>query len=81
MFLIGNLRIHCLERGYPVDSSNLPADLQWISVLLKSATWKVLYLVCKKCKTLYNNYDKFFSVQCVINHFTNNTKIKLVDYM
>ena len=80
MFLIGNLPIHCLEWDYPVDSSSLPADLQWISFVLKSAPWKVLYLVCKIGKSLYNNY-KFFPVQCVINQATNDTKIKLVDYM
>ena len=80
MFLIGNLRIHCLERDYPVDSSSMPADLQWIGFVLKSAPGKVLYLVCKICKILYNNY-KFFPVQCIINRSTNNIKIKLVDYM
>ena len=36
MFLIGNLRIHCLEWYYPVDGSSLPADLQWISFVLNS---------------------------------------------
>ena len=87
MFLIDNLRIHCLpvdkrcrfnvyttsiqrrcrievlwtlkqrrvstglEWDYPVDSSSLPADLQWISFVLESAPWKILYLVCKMCKT------------------------------
>ena len=27
MFLIGNLRIHCLEQDYAVDKSSLQADL------------------------------------------------------
>ena len=53
MFLIANLRIHSL------DSSSLSADLQWISFVLKSALWKVLYQVCKICITLYND-DLFF---------------------
>ena len=77
MLLIDNLRIHCLDWDYPVESSSLPADLQWISFELESAPWKMLYLVCKMCKNLYNKY-KFFSVQCVINQATNDTKIKLV---
>ena len=80
MFLIGNLRIQCLEWDYPVDSLSLPADLQWISFVLESALWKILYLVCKMCKTLYINY-KFFHVQYVINQAANDTKIKLADTM
>ena len=80
MFLIGNLRIHCLELELPVDSSSLSADLQSTSFVLKSAPWKVLFLFCKVCKTLHNNY-KFFPMQCVTNQATNDTKIKLVDYM
>ena len=35
MFSIGNLRIHYLELDYPVDSSSLPADIQWISSVLE----------------------------------------------
>ena len=66
MFLIGNLRVHCLERDYPVNSSRLPADLSWISFVLEDALWEILYLIWKMYKTLYNNY-KFFPVQCVIN--------------
>ena len=57
MFLIANLRLHCPECR---DSSSLPADIQWISFVLESALWKILYLVCKMCKTLYKNYN-FFS--------------------
>ena len=55
MSLIGNLRIHCLEWDYPVDSSSLPADLQWVSFVLDSAFWKTLYLLCQMCRTLYND--------------------------
>ena len=44
MVLVGKLSMHCLEWNIPVDSSSLPADLQWISFVLKSALWKVLYL-------------------------------------
>ena len=80
MLLIGNLRIDCLDWDYPVESSSLPADLQWLSFELANALWKILYLVCKICKTLYNNY-KFFPVQRVINQATNDTKIKLEDNM
>ena len=40
-----------------VDSLSLPTDLQWISFALDSALWKMLYLVCKICKTSYNNYN------------------------
>ena len=36
MFLVDNLDIHCLEWDYPVDSSSLCADLQWISFTLES---------------------------------------------
>ena len=75
MLLIDNLHIHCLEWEYTVDSSSLPADLQWISFTLQSALWKILYVVCKMCKTLDNNYE-FSPVQCVINQATNDTKIK-----
>ena len=78
MFLIANLRIHCPEWDYPVDSSSLPADLQWISFVLESVLWKILYPVCKMCKTLYNNY-KFLPVQCVVNQATNDIKIKFAD--
>ena len=80
MFLIANLLIHCLEWYYPVDSSSLPADIQGISFELDSALWSIIYLVCKMCKTLYNNY-KFFPVQCVFSQATNDTKIKLADNM
>ena len=76
MFFIGNLRIHCLELDYAVDSSSLLAGLQRISFALESAVWKIIYLVCKMCKTLYNNY-KYFPMQYVINQVTNDTKIKL----
>ena len=37
--------------------SSLPADLQWISFVLENALCKTLYLVCKMCKTLFNNYN------------------------
>ena len=66
MFLIDNLRIHCLEWDFSVYSWSLPADLQWISFVLETALWEILYGVCKMCNTLYNNY-KFFPEQCVIN--------------
>ena len=49
----------------------------WIvQVCLESATWKIIYLVCKTCKTLYNNY-KYFPMQYIINQAANDTKIKL----
>ena len=80
MFLKDDLRIYCLEWDYTVDSSSLPADLQWISFILASALWKIIYLVCKMCKTWYNSYI-FSPVQCVINQATNDTKIKLADNM
>ena len=80
MFLIGNLCIRYLEWDYPVDSSSLQADLQWISFVLEGALWKIIYLFCKMWKTLYNNH-KFFPVQCVINQATNDTKTKLADNM
>ena len=80
MLLINNLRIQCLDWDYPVESSSLPADLLWIGFELESAPWKMLYLVCKTCKTLYNKY-KFFPVQFAINQATNDTKIKLADNM
>ena len=56
MLLSANLRAHCLESNYPVESSSLPADLQWISFILASALCKILYLFCK---TLYNDYNFF----------------------
>ena len=80
MGLIDNLCIRCVEWDYPVESSRLPADLQWISFVLESALWKILCLVCKMCKTLYNNY-KIFPVECVISQATYDTKIKLADNM
>ena len=80
MFLIGNLRIPCLEWDYPVDSSSFPANLQCISFVLETELWKIICLVCKMCKTLYNNY-KIFPLQCVMNHSTNNTKTKFADNM
>ena len=52
MFLIGNLHIHCLEWDHPVDSSSLPADLQCISFVLKSALSK-LHIWSVKCTRLY----------------------------
>ena len=52
MFLIGNLGIYYLGWDYPVESSSLPADFQCINFVLKSAVWKILYLVCKMCETL-----------------------------
>ena len=52
MFLIGNLLISCLEWDYPVDSSSLPADLQWISFVLEGTLWKKLNLAAK-CAGLY----------------------------
>ena len=36
MFIIGNLRIPCLEWDCPVDSSSFPADLQCISFVLET---------------------------------------------
>ena len=80
MSLIGNLCTRCVEWDYPVESSSLPAGLQWISFVLGSALWKILCLVCKMCKTLYNNY-KIFPVQCVISQATYDTKTKLADNM
>ena len=41
----------------PGESSSLQPDLDWISFVLESALWKILYLVCKMCKNLYNNYN------------------------
>ena len=35
MFLIDNLRIHCLEWDYPVDSSSLPLADQALSPMNK----------------------------------------------
>ena len=64
MFLLANLGVHCLEWNYPVDSSSLSADLQWISSVLEIAPWKTLYLVCKMCKTFYNN-NNFFSLSAL----------------
>ena len=61
---------------YLVDSSGFPADLQWIKFVLESPSWKIIYLVCKMCKTLYNNC-KYFSMQYIIDQDTNNIKIKL----
>ena len=76
MFFIDNLRINCLEWECPVDSSSLPADLQWISFALESARRKIICLFCKMSNTLYNNY-KYFPLQYVINQATNDSKIKL----
>ena len=59
MILLANLRVHCFEWNYPVDSSSLPADLQWIGFVLECALWKTLYLVCKMYKTFYNDYNIF----------------------
>ena len=59
MLSIGNLHIHCLEWDYSVGSSSLPADFQWISFIIENALWKILFLVFKMCKTLYNNYNFF----------------------
>ena len=45
MFLIDNLLIHCLEWDYPLDSSSLPAVLQWISFVLESTLSKNLWIM------------------------------------
>ena len=50
----------------------------WMSFVLESALCKIIFLVCKLYKTLYNNY-KYFPTQYVINQSksTNGTKINL----
>ena len=52
MFLIDNLRIHCLECDYAVDSSSSLADLQWISFVFEIALWNI-FICSVKCASLY----------------------------
>ena len=64
MFLTDKSNIYCLECDYSIDSSSLPADLQYLSFELKSALWKIFYVACKTYRALYNNYDIYRATRC-----------------
>ena len=51
-------------------------DLQWISFVLKSAVCEILFCFVK-CTGFYIIII-VFPVRCVLNHTTNDTKIKMM---